>query len=196
MNIGQLIKENIKASSIVHPLSATTSIAHIPSTTTGTTTTSTIIPSTTTGTTATSMTSSNEIPTADECLIIGQLMFSGEVTAASNWDEPHQFKKVMHALPNSYEDIFQKIIKKTSTAEYGLDLRDIDTKKLLSLPRLQRAIGVIYRPETERWSHYYTCDIIHQFDIIIFHSMTHPVIPLVNYEVKADEVDATFPSGF
>lgn len=57
-----------------------------------------------------------------------------------------------------------------------------------------RAIGVIYRPDTERWSHYYKCDLVNQFDFIIFFSVTNPVQPLSDEELPAEEFE-TYPSG-
>lgn len=62
-----------------------------------------------------------------------------------------------------------------------VDLTDQVTRNLpaLQAPRLQRAIGVIYRPDTERWSHYYTCDLTNQFDVVLWHDNTTAVCPLV-----------------
>ena len=54
--------------------------------------------------------------------------------------------------------------------------------------------GVIYRPDTERWSHYYYCDIAKQFDYVVFFEETNPVVPLAEEEVKSEEIE-TYPSG-
>jgi erythromycin esterase-like protein len=58
----------------------------------------------------------------------------------------------------------------------------------------QRAIGVIYRPETERWSHYYTCDVASQFDLIVFFANTKNVVPLIDHEKHSEESE-TYPTG-
>jgi erythromycin esterase-like protein len=84
-----------------------------------------------------------------EALIVGQLLYSGKVTAAADWDAPHNIQNVLPALPNSFEDIFHQYCAKFNLADFALDLRDPDTKAIFAEPRLERAIGVIYRPETE-----------------------------------------------
>jgi erythromycin esterase-like protein len=55
---------------------------------------------------------------------------------------------------------------------------DPDLAEALALRRLERAIGVIYRPETERWSHYFDAHLAHQFDAVVWFEETTPVKPL------------------
>ena len=76
---------------------------------------------------------------------------------------------------------------------FSLDCTALRKQELVK-PLLQRAIGVIYRPNTERWSHYYLCDLQHQFDLVLYHDHTYPVIPLSVGENYNDETE-TFPYG-
>src|SRR5204863_8761200 len=80
---------------------------------------------------------------------IGFTTHTGTVTAASNWDEPAQRKRVRPSLPDSYERLFHDV----DVPRFLLLLDHPDVRPLLSTPRLERAIGVIYRPDSERISH-------------------------------------------
>lgn len=95
---------------------------------------------------------------------IGFSTYSGSVTAANNWDEPAQRKEVMPGLQGSYEDLFHKVKYKN----FLLNLSDHpELEHYLKIPRLQRAIGVIYRPDTERFSHYFFTHLPYQFNSMI-----------------------------
>ncbi len=95
---------------------------------------------------------------------IGFSTYDGFVTAASNWDEPAQQKEIVPALQGSYEELFHQ----ANYPHFILNLiQNEELEHLLKIPRLQRAIGVIYRPETERQSHYYMTQLPYQFDSII-----------------------------
>src|SRR5204863_1424130 len=83
--------------------------------------------------------------------LIGFSTHTGTVTAASNWDEPAQRKRVRPSLAGSYERLFHDV----GIGQFQLHLGDAGTRDALSTPRLERAIGVIYRPESERASHYF-----------------------------------------
>jgi erythromycin esterase-like protein len=124
---------------------------------------------------------------------IGLLTDHGTVTAASEWDQPAERKNVRPALDASYEFAFHS----AGVPRFFLDLRkDLDLKFKLAQPRLERAIGVIYKPETERQSHYFRAQLSQQFDGVLFFDETRAVEPL---ERTADweqgEVPETFPSG-
>lgn len=124
--------------------------------------------------------------------LLGFTTYSGEVTAASNWDEPAQRKIVRAALPGSYEELFHEV----GIANFALSLRDPAVKEALAGPMLERAIGVIYRPETERQSHYFDTRLPEQFDAVIHLDRTRALIPLektVPWEVG--EAPETYPSG-
>jgi erythromycin esterase-like protein len=128
----------------------------------------------------------------NEAVLIGFSTYSGTVTAATDWDGPAQRKRVRAALPESYEALFHD----AGANRFFLDLRD---KRLQALrePRLERAIGVVYRPETERVSHYFHANLPAQFDAILHFDQTRAVEPLeptVHWQ-KDQEAPETFPSG-
>jgi erythromycin esterase-like protein len=115
------------------------------------------------------------------------------VTAASNWDEPAQRKVVRRALTNSIESIFHE----TGLGDFLLLLREKQIRATLAHPLLQRAIGVIYRPETERVSHYFEARLAEQFDAVIHIDRTLALIPLeasVSWH-QGQEVPETYPSA-
>ena len=125
--------------------------------------------------------------------LIGFSTYEGTVTAASAWDRPAERKRVRPALPDSYEALFHAM----GLPRFLLSLRD-DTQavSLLRQPRLERAIGVIYLPETERQSHYFYARLADQFDAVLHFDRTRAVEPLdrtAGWELG--EVPETFPSG-
>src|SRR5207237_7470714 len=88
-----------------------------------------------------------------EAALIGMGTHTGTVMAASNWEEPGQIKTVRPSRPDSFEALFHE----TGAPRFLADLRPGQSEALredLGEPRLERYIGVIYRPETERMSHY------------------------------------------
>ena len=115
------------------------------------------------------------------------------MTAASEWDEPPQRKRVRDGLAGSWEDVFNK----TGTERFLLALRDnARLRPLVAERRLQRAIGVIYRPETERQSHYFHTRLADQFDAVIHIDETSALEPLDTGPVRAgSEAPETYPSG-
>ena len=89
----------------------------------------------------------------DEARLIGFGTDSGTVAAASDWDAPMEVKRVRPSLPESYE----RLCHDSGVERFLLDLREGENRQAgaaLTEPMLERYIGVIYRPETERWSHY------------------------------------------
>jgi erythromycin esterase-like protein len=114
--------------------------------------------------------------------LIGFSTHQGSVTAASEWDAPAECKAINPGIDGSYEALFHHIKYKNLL----LDLRNKDKlEHYLHLPRLQRAIGVIYKPETERQSHYFFTRLPYQFDSIIHFDQTTAVQPLnINPEWK------------
>lgn len=127
----------------------------------------------------------------EESMLVGFTTYSGEVTAASNWGETAERKIVRRALPNSYEAVFHE----TGIQDFLLPLKDDPAAHMaLSRPRLQRAIGVVYRPETERLSHYFECRLADQFDYVIHFDRTRALVPLEkNVGWEAGEVPETYP---
>jgi erythromycin esterase-like protein len=127
---------------------------------------------------------------ADQALLVGFTTYTGTVTAASNWDEPPERKWVRPALPASYETLFHDV----GLPRFLLALRGGTLSAELSQRRLERAIGVIYRPETERLSHYFHADLPGQFDAVIHLDETHAVEPLERNPVwEEGEVPETYP---
>ena len=128
----------------------------------------------------------------DESCLIGFSTHVGEVAAANNWDEPAQIKRVRESHRDSYEQIFHR----TEIGNFFLNLRDAEIEDLLRRPQLERAIGVIYRPQTERVSHYFTARLSEQFDGIIHFNETSAVEALDRAASKShDDAPETFPGG-
>jgi erythromycin esterase-like protein/adenine/guanine phosphoribosyltransferase-like PRPP-binding protein len=126
-----------------------------------------------------------------EAILVGFTTYHGTVTAASNWDGPAERKHVRPALAGSYEALFHA----TQPTRFLLTWREGDTATNgLRTPRLERAIGVIYRPETERMSHYFRARLPDQFDAVLHFDETRAVEPLERTaDWETGEVPETFP---
>ena len=124
---------------------------------------------------------------------VGFTTYEGTVTAASDWDAPAERKRVRPALPGSYEALFHA----TGLARFLLPLGARHPAiEALRQPRLQRAIGVIYLPESERASHYFHARLPHQFDAVLHYDVTRAVEPLERTGVwERGEVPETYPSA-
>ena len=128
----------------------------------------------------------------DQAVLLGFTTYDGTVTATTNWDEPAQLKKVRPGIAGSYELLFHE----TGLPRFFLNLRDAEIKEVLARPRLERAIGVIYRPETERLSHYFDAYLSEQFDGVIHFDHTRAVEPLDKVSSWTHEdAPETFPEG-
>jgi protein-L-isoaspartate(D-aspartate) O-methyltransferase len=126
----------------------------------------------------------------DACYAIGFGTDHGTVAAASNWDEPMEIKQVRPSLANSYE----RLCHETELKLFMLPLRGSSAHaRGLMTPRLERAIGVIYRPETERASHYFEAVLPRQFDEYIWFDETKAVTPFKVQELEA--MPDTYPFG-
>src|SRR5216110_1819724 len=127
-----------------------------------------------------------------EAVLVGFSTHHGSVTAASDWGAIAERKNVRPALAGSYEQLFHE----TGLDRFWIDLRDIGEKVISALygPRLERAIGVIYRPESERLSHYLHARLPKQFDAIIHIDETRAVEPLERTSVwDKGELPETYP---
>ncbi|MBW4559696.1 MAG: erythromycin esterase family protein [Mojavia pulchra JT2-VF2] len=125
-----------------------------------------------------------------EAILIGFSTYTGTVTAASNWGDTAELKLVRPALPNSYEALFHE----TGIPQFLLQLRDNPAIAGLEKRRLERAIGVIYRPDTERSSHYFYACLPEQFDAVIHIDDTRGVQPLDRTpESEISDPPETFP---
>ena len=121
-----------------------------------------------------------------ETLLVGFTTYTGTVTAASDWGGPADRKHVRRALPGSWEELFH---------EQGTPGFLVDTARLHGR-RLERAIGVVYRPETERISHYFHARLANQFDAVIHLDETHAVEPLERTsQWERGELPETYPWG-
>jgi erythromycin esterase-like protein len=128
-----------------------------------------------------------------DAVLVGFTTYTGTVTAANDWDAPADRKQVRPALPGSYEALFHE----TGVAQVLLAIRNNETaSKYLSEPRLERAIGVIYRPESERISHYFYVRLPEQFDAVIHFDQTRAVEPLERTaRWERGELPETYPVG-
>ena len=128
-----------------------------------------------------------------KCFNIGFTTYSGEVTAATDWDRPAQRRRVRLGLVDSYERLFHE----TGLGDFMLVMRDDEKlRTAIAGPLLERAIGVIYRPETERRSHYFRAWLPEQFDAVIHIDRTRALVPLeTTVPWTAGEPPETFPSA-
>ncbi len=126
-------------------------------------------------------------------VLVGFTTYTGTVTAASEWDGPAHRKHVRPALAGSYERLFHDV----QVPRFLLPLRaDLELASALAAPRLERAIGVLYLPESERASHYFHARLPEQFDFVLHFDETRGVEPLERSALwEAGEVAETFPSG-
>jgi erythromycin esterase-like protein len=121
-----------------------------------------------------------------DTLLVGFTTYTGTVTAASDWDGPAERKHVRRALPGSWEQLFHE----QGQPAFLLDTADIRGR------RLERAIGVVYRPETERISHYFNARLADQFDAVIHLDETHALEPLERTsQWERGELPETYPWG-
>jgi erythromycin esterase-like protein len=128
-----------------------------------------------------------------KALLVGFTTYEGTVSAASDWDCPVERKKVRRAISGSYEHLLHQV----PAPGFMLNLRDSGRlRRALGGPLLERAIGVIYRPETERMSHYFDAGLAQQFDAVLHFDHTRAVEPLERTaEWQRGEVPETFPTG-
>jgi erythromycin esterase-like protein len=135
----------------------------------------------------------------DDVVIIGCSTHGGEdstVACADNWDEPMRTKTVNPSREDSYEYIMHN----TGIQSFLLDLRDrpenADVRKALMKPRLERFIGVIYRPDSERLSHYSTAVLPRQLDALVWFDQTRAVKAFEMAQPKEElSVEETYPFG-
>jgi erythromycin esterase-like protein len=129
----------------------------------------------------------------DETVLVGFSTYRGTVTAASAWDAPAERKRVRPGLTGSWEALFHEL----GDRQFLLLLRGEGSPiEALDQVRLERAIGVIYRPETERVSHYFEAHLPRQFDAMIHLDQTRAVEPLDQTAGwDAGEPPETYPTG-
>ncbi|MEX1008602.1 MAG: erythromycin esterase family protein [Acidimicrobiia bacterium] len=127
-----------------------------------------------------------------ECLLVGFTTYDGRVTAAPNWGDPPERKHVRPALGGSHEALLHEV----AASGFWLVTHEPAVHESLSQVRLERAIGVIYRPETERESHYFAARLADQFDAVIHLDRTRALEPLERTALwDRGEPPETFPTG-
>jgi erythromycin esterase-like protein len=126
----------------------------------------------------------------EQAALIGFGADHGTVAAASDWDGPMEIKTLAPAEPESYECL----CRESGVESFLLDLnRHPDLRAELLAPRLERAVGVIYRPEAERQSCYCEASLPDQFDAWVWFEETHAVAPLPS--APPDGAPDTYPFG-
>jgi erythromycin esterase-like protein/predicted phosphoribosyltransferase len=121
-----------------------------------------------------------------DALLVGFTTYAGTVTAASDWGGPAERKRVRRSLPGSWEELFHQ----REVDRFWLEPRELRGR------RLERAIGVVYRPDTERASHYFHARIADQFDAVIHIDETQALEPLERSSEWDDgDLPDTYPSG-
>jgi len=126
----------------------------------------------------------------EAAVLVGMGTDSGLVAAADHWDGDLQIKPVRPSLEDSWEHQFLQAGVPMSL----VDWRHRDTlRQALEVPLLERAIGVIYRPESERRSHYFPALLGSQFDAYLWFAHTRAVTPLQSHSAPGE--DQTYPFG-
>ncbi len=129
---------------------------------------------------------------AGDCLLVGLTTHDGRVTAATDWGDPPERKHVRPALQGSHEALLHEV----AMPQFWLDTADPRVHDTLRVARLERAIGVIYRPDTERQSHYFDARLGDQFDAVIHLDRTRALEPLERTSTwDRGEPPETFPTG-
>jgi protein-L-isoaspartate(D-aspartate) O-methyltransferase len=114
----------------------------------------------------------------DDAYLIGFGTDHGTVAAATDWDGPMEIKRVRPSHPDSYERLCHEASPGAFLLPLGETQTDARLRTELLTARLERAIGVIYRPETELMSHYFEARLPEQFDEWIWFDKTTAVTPL------------------
>ena len=127
----------------------------------------------------------------DDACLIGFTTHTGTVTAARDWDSPAEQRRVRPSLSGSYERLFHD----AGLERFALRVTDEPLRAALTPTRLERAIGVIYVPESERASHYFRARLPDQFDVMIHVDDTHALHPLERWAQVESDVPETYPTG-
>jgi erythromycin esterase-like protein len=129
----------------------------------------------------------------NQVILVGFTTHSGTVTAANDWDAPADRKQVRPSLAGSYETLFHN----TDLPAFQIQLGNRSAAaEQLREPHLERAIGVIYRPDTERMSHYFYARLSDQFDAVLHFDHTRAVEPIERTAAwTRGELPETFPVG-
>ena len=128
---------------------------------------------------------------SDDCFLVGFTTYHGRVSAASDWGGPVEHKRVRPALSGSFEERLHNGPVGDFVVRLGASAPAPLTEVML-----ERAIGVIYRPNTERARHWFKAHLASQFDALVHLDHTSAVRPLDRTELwDAGEPPETYPSG-
>jgi erythromycin esterase-like protein len=127
----------------------------------------------------------------DAAWLVGFTTHDGTVTAARDWGDPAERRRILPSLAGSYERLFHEL----GQERFLLFLRDGPVREALWAERLERAIGVIYRPDSERASHYFRARLPAQFDAVLHVDRTSALEPLERWAHDEVDVPETYPSG-
>lgn len=127
----------------------------------------------------------------DAAALVGFTTYHGTVTAASSWGGPVERKRVRPGLHGSIEAVLHALGRQ----QVLVPLWDEGVRAVLDEPRLERAIGVIYLPESERLSHYLRCHVADQFDALVHVDRTRALEPLDRTSQWEEGEPEAYPSG-
>ncbi|MDX1890739.1 erythromycin esterase family protein [Mycolicibacterium sp. 050158] len=131
----------------------------------------------------------------NQCRLLGFSTYRGTVTAASEWGGAAERKTVRPGLPGSLEELFHECEEPAFLVRMD-DGRSADAAEVLAAVRLHRAIGVIYRPETERHSHYFHVRPADQYDALTHIDVTRALTPMEPTGLWIEgQTPETYPSG-
>ncbi|RCG27315.1 erythromycin esterase [Sphaerisporangium album] len=129
----------------------------------------------------------------DDCRIVGLTTYTGTVTAADHWEGPAERKWLRPALSDSVEELFHEVGEKEFLTSFRTAPR---TRDVLGSARLERMVGAVYRPRTERRSHYFRARPAGQFDAVVHVDETRAVEPLDDTDRWVQgELPETYPAG-
>ena len=129
----------------------------------------------------------------DDCRVIGLTTYTGTVTASDRWGGPPERKWLRPALPDSIEELFHEVGEKEFLTSFRQAPRSAD---VLRSARLERMVAAVYRPKSERRSHYFRARLPDQFDAVIHMDETRAVEPLdLTDGWTRGELPQTYPSG-
>ena len=128
----------------------------------------------------------------DDAVAIGFGTDRGTVAAARNWDGPMQVMTVLPARAGSYESLFREAGHACSLTDWRPSGRD-ELRRVLTMPRLERAIGVVYRPDTELLSHYFKAILAEQFDAYVWFEKTEAITAIGAIQPRG--MPETYPFG-
>jgi erythromycin esterase-like protein len=123
--------------------------------------------------------------------LVGFTTHTGTVTAARDWDEPAERRQVRSSMTGSYERLFHEV----DMPRFLVLMREEPVRSALSAPRLERASGVVYKPETERGSHYFRARLSEQFDAVMHIDTTTALNPLERWSREDADLPETYPTG-